>query len=46
VKKDVKERDFKGTSKILMPPTGVQKLDGGKNPKNNPKGNQTSHLWG
>jgi len=39
----VKERDPKGTPKTLMPPTWVQKPNGGENPKGNPKRNQTTH---
>jgi hypothetical protein len=31
----MKERDPKGTPKILMPPLGVQKLDGGENLEGN-----------
>lgn len=30
----------------LMPPIKVYKLEGSKNFKGNPKGNQTSYLWG
>jgi hypothetical protein len=49
-KKEMKERDPKGTPKTLMPPTGVHKLDGsenfdgGKNPKCNLEGDQIAHL--
>jgi hypothetical protein len=35
----MKENDPKGTPKTLMPLTWVQKLDGGKNLKGNPKTN-------
>jgi hypothetical protein len=35
----VKEKDPKGTPKILMPLARVQKPNGGENPKNNPEGN-------
>jgi len=37
IKEEVKEKDPKGTPKTLMAPSGVQKLDGGENPKGNPK---------
>jgi hypothetical protein len=39
-----KKRDPKGTPKTLMPPTKVLKLNGGKNPKANPKKDQIAHL--
>jgi hypothetical protein len=45
-KKDVKEKDPKGMPQTLMPPIKVYKLEGSKNFKGNPKGNQTSYLWG
>jgi hypothetical protein len=35
-----------GTPKTLMPLTKVQKPDGSKNPKGNPKRDQVTHLWG
>jgi hypothetical protein len=41
-----KERDPKGTPITLMHPTKVMKFNGGKNPKDNPKRNQITHLQG
>jgi hypothetical protein len=34
----VKEKNPKGTPKMLMPPIGIQKLDGGKNLDGNLEG--------
>jgi len=42
----VKERDPKGMPQTLMPQIKVYKLTESENFKGNPKGNQTSHLWG
>jgi hypothetical protein len=38
-------KGLKGTPKILMPLARVQKLNGNENPKSNPEGDQTTHLW-
>jgi hypothetical protein len=43
-KKEMKERHPKKTPKTLMPPTRIQKLNGGENPKCNPKGDHVTRL--
>ncbi len=42
----MKESDPNGTSKTLMPPTWVQKLNGGENPKGNLEKDQVARLQG
>jgi hypothetical protein len=34
-KEDVKEKNPKGTPKMLMPPIGIHKFNGGENPDGN-----------
>jgi hypothetical protein len=43
-KENVKMWDPKEILKTLMPPIGVQKLEGSENPKCNLEGDQTTHL--
>jgi hypothetical protein len=43
-KKEMKERDPQKTPKTLMPPTRIQKPNGGENPKGNPKGDYVTCL--
>lgn len=44
-KKNLKEKDPKGTPKTFMPLAKVQKPNGSKNLGSNPKKNQVAHLW-